>query len=256
MKVEEVQKNIEGGMKGIGNFIKRNPFIAIIAVIVVFFLVFLFARPRRREEVTAPQQLPQAQAMPVEVPVPMPVEVPVPKVIEKPIFIEPAVQPEPQIEEVYKEDVAWQEELAAQIDAIHDVLRDDRVEPVVEAVTEPTHEIKFDSEVLDYYADPQKYKREIMREDVIRPPRPRRDDKILTAEGEWEPVESVIARQRERYEDALARDDTKWADIVRRETEIALGHAVDWGKKDKKRAGRFDREKYRQRLRQRARRVR
>ena len=134
-------------------------------------------------------------------------------------------------EEIYEDIAARQQDLAAQIDAIHDVLRDDRVEPVVEPVTpvtEPTPEIKFDPQVLDYYADPQRYVKEIMREDVIRPPRPRRDDKILTAAGEWEPIQDVIARQRQRYEDALARGDTKWADIVRKETEIALGHRVDW----------------------------
>ena len=232
MKVEEVQKNIEGGMKGIGNFIKRNPFIAIIAVIVVFFLVFLFTRPgRRREEIAAPQQLPQPQAMPIEVPVPMPVEVPmpmpvevpVPKVIEKPIFIEPAQPEQPLVEEVYKEDIAWQEELAAQIEAIQDALRVDRVETV-----DPVIDVKVDPYVLDYYADPERYRREIMREDVFRPPRPRRNGLILTAAGEWEPIQDVIERQRRRHERALAEGRKQDAQLIRRETEIALGHRVDW----------------------------
>ena len=250
MKVEEVQKNVEGGIKGIGNFIKRNPFVAIIGVIVVIFLVFLFGRPRReREEVAAPQQLPQPQAMPVEIPVPMPVEVPVPmpvevpvhkiiekpipkpievpvpKVIEKPIFIEPPVQPDmkPQVDYEYRDDIAWKEEFAAQLDAIQDALRVDRVEAV-----DPVIDVKVDPYVLDFYADPQRYVKEIMREDVFRPPRPRKNGLILTAAGEWEPIEDVIARQKQRYKDALARGDIKWAEIVRRETEIALGHTVDW----------------------------
>jgi hypothetical protein len=235
MKIEEVQKNVEGGIKGIGNFIKQNPFVAIIGIIVVFFLVFLFARPRRErvtpqppaqpEVITKEVPVPKPIEVPVykeiEKPIPMPIEVPVPKIIEKPIFIEPPVQPDPEPQDVYRDDIAWKEEFAAQLDAIQDALRVDRVEDV-----DPV--IKIDPYMLDYYADPQRYVEEIMREDVFRPPRPRRNGLILTAAGEWEPVQDVIERQKQRYKDALARGDYKWADIVKRETEIALGHPVDW----------------------------
>ena len=253
MKVEEVGKQAERGMKGIGDFIKRNPFVAIIGVIIVIFLVFLFARPRRERVTPQPPAQPEVITkevpvpMPVEVPVykeiekpipipvevpvhkviekpiPMPVEVPVPKIIEKPVFIEPPVQPDPEPQEIYRDDIKWKEEFAAQLDAIQDALRVDRVEAV-----DPIIDVKVDPYVLDYYADPQRYVEEIMREDVFRPPRPRKNGLILTAAGEWEPVQDVIERQKQRYKDALARGDYKWAEIVMRETEIALGHPVVW----------------------------
>ena len=233
MKVEQVQNDVEKGIKGIGNFIKNNPLI-VVGVFVVVFLVFLFARPRREEKVE-PRQLAQPQPLqpaapklvevPVikEIPLPFPVEVPaVEKPNRKPNDEKPLEEPTEPLNNVYNWQegfAAWQEDITARIDAIDDALRDDRPDNVV---------LRVDPYVLDYYADPERYRREIMRKDVFRPPRPRRNGKILTAEGRWEPIESVIERQKRRFERVLAEGRRQDAELIRRETEIALGHELDW----------------------------
>ena len=52
--------------------------------------------------------------------------------------------------------------------------------------------------------------------------------RILTAERGFEAPEDVIARQRVRFDRAIARRDRAAADMVRRETELATGMRVGW----------------------------
>ena len=235
MKIEQVEKGIKRGISGIGGFIKQNPLI-VLGILALLFLVVLFTRPERRAEevIIKPKPEPKPERLQVDIPPVQPYNV------------------MPDIGFLFEDIIKRQELFAAEIAGIHDALRVDRVEAVepapepvvevveriIERVVEPANGrrddngrnnvIRFDPQIIDFYADPQRYKREIMRKDVIRPPRPRRRDKILTAEGRWERIEDVERRQRDRYERALAAGQKDWGELVRRETEIALGHRVRW----------------------------
>ena len=79
--------------------------------------------------------------------------------------------------------------------------------------------------VIWYEHDPEAYKQVILG--APRPGRVR-DGYVRVAAGHYEPVQDVLRRQRERFERALARGDYMWADIVRRETELALGKRLEW----------------------------
>ena len=256
MRVEQVQDNIEKGIRGIGSFIKNNPLV-VVGIFVVVFLVFLFTRPRRNEERVEPRQLAQPQTLqpaapkvvevPVikEMPLPFPVEVPADKKPDDEKLIDEPVEQTKNIFDWKEGFTAWQEDIAARIDALDDALRVDRPDNVV---------FRVDPYVLDYYADPERYRREIMREDVFRPPRPRRNGKILTAEGKWEPIDSVIERQKRRFERALVEGRRQDAELIRRETEIALGHKLDW-EQERQVARRVERRRHDRDRRNRARRA-
>ena len=60
------------------------------------------------------------------------------------------------------------------------------------------------------------------------PDRPVADGRILTAERGWETPQAVIARQRVRFDRAVARGDAAAAEMVRRETELATGVRTGW----------------------------
>ena len=236
MKLEQVGK----GISGIGEFIKRNPYIVILGVIILL-LFFLFTRPEkpRIEKNFAPQ--PPTPPEPPEPPVqhkveviPVPIPEP-PKIVKVPVPTEPPIQPVTapdtgimlekfgqkfgemmqNISVMFEDVIAHHEATIAQITELVDTIRVDRPDTV-------------HRRAIDFRENPQRYVEEIMREGVIRHPRPRKNGKILVADGRWEPEDKVIERQRRRYEEALARGDYKWAEIVRRETEIALGRTLEW----------------------------
>ena len=76
---------------------------------------------------------------------------------------------------------------------------------------------------------PEVYKEAILRAPIPdRPTREVRDGKIRVAAGHFEPIEDVIKRQRKRYDRARRAGQHKWAEVVRRETEIAIGRRLDW----------------------------
>lgn len=186
MRIEQVER----GISGIGGFIKQNP-LMVLGILALIFLVVLFARPERRAE----EAIPQAKH-------------------DKLAMVEPPIYPQNigalDIGYLFEDVIIRQEMLAAQIAGIHDALRADRVEPVI-----------------DYRVDPQRYVEQILGGAHI-PPRPRKNDKIWVAEGRWEPIDNVKKRQRQRFERALARGDKQTAEVVRKETELALGQRLVW----------------------------
>ena len=190
MKIEQVER----GISGIGNWVKNNP-LMVLGVIVLVFLVFLFARPERRAQEALPQ--PKHEPLPIEPPV----------ALQDVGALDIGV--------LFEDVIVRQEMLAGQVAALHDALRIDRPDQIIAGA-------------VDYRECPQRYIEYIFKEGIIRQPRPRKDDKILIAEGRWEPVDEVIRRQRKRYERALAEGRKEDAKLVRRETELALGHRVVW----------------------------
>ena len=62
MKIEQIEKTISGA----GNWVKNNPLI-VLGILVVVFLVFLFARPERRVEEALPQL--KQEPLPAEPPI-------------------------------------------------------------------------------------------------------------------------------------------------------------------------------------------
>ena len=184
MKIKEVEKSISG----VGNFIKQNPLI-VLGVIILIFFVYLFMKPETEEAIPQPKY--------------------------EPLPVEPPIQPNDvgllDIGYLFEDIISRQDLLSAQMATIHDALRLDRVEPVV-----------------DYRIDPENYIEQILREDNFISPRPRKNDKIWVAEGRWEPVQEVINRQRQRFENALAEGDKQMAKVIRKETELALGQRVEW----------------------------
>ena len=185
MRIEQIER----GISNVGSWVKNNPLI-VLGVLIIVFLVFLFARPERKAQEALPQ----------------------PK--QEPLPVEPPIHPQDvgvlDVGFLFEEVIVRQEMLAQQVAAIHDALRKDRVEPII-----------------DYREDPQRYAELVLGGAHI-PPRPRKNDKILVADGRWEPIDKVKKRQRQRFERALAEGRKQDAKLIQRETELALGQRMVW----------------------------
>ena len=261
MELEKVDDKISSAK----NFIKRNPVIVIIGIVVIVVLAFLIFRPRRDEravmiegypaippdegigggvavpdythlfgEVIAHQQaMGEAQLAMMEK---LKQEMRHDEQHDILYGIMDELQAQRELQEQHLEQLRqqeqeqWQqmmEQLRRQQDAFID--RWDRPpDPAPRPTPRPPDPaprpvLRFDP------ADPERYKRKILRAPIPdRPTREVRNGKIRVAAGHFEPIEDVIARQRERYERARARGDHRWAEVVRRETEIAIGRQLDW----------------------------
>ena len=260
-------EKVEDSVKGIGNTIKRNPLI-VVGIIGVVVLIFLFARPRRERVAIKGYPVPAFdQKMPDAVAVPAAGVADFRQAIEEVIArqeamgvaklaaIEGIIQQQEDLRRQYEkkkqtlqdllhrqqdefmrrqEDIGRRmQEMIERMERIqrHHVPIPDPIPtppPIPDPIptpppTPPRPRIRFDPR------RPEVYKEAILRAPIPdRPTREIRNGMIRTAAGHFEPIEDVIARQKERYKRARARGDHKWAEVVRRETEIAIGRRLDW----------------------------
>ena len=262
----ELQR-IDDKMNRVGNFIKKNPIIVIIGIVVIVVLVFLFFRRDERKAVMV-EGYPAAPEPPIGGGVAVPdyahlfgeviahqqamgeAQLAMMEKLKQEMRhdeqydilygIMDELQAQRELQEQHQEQLRQQEqeqwqqminELRRQQDLVDDRNRRDWDEDKPWRPGPPDRPDRPDRpRVLRFDpADPERYKREILRAPIPdHPTREVRNGKIRVAAGHFEPIEDVIARQKERYERARARGDHKWAEVVRRETEIAIGRQLDW----------------------------
>ena len=127
---------------------------------------------------------------------------------EEPREVQPAHEPLLDYGHLFEQIKQKQEMLGLQQKKVLDLLKAERLKVDPIGVYDPGR--------IDWYAlDPVEYKRRVLRQPI-------------GVGRVGEDVHEVIRRQRERYERALARGDLLWAEIVRRETEQAIGRRLEW----------------------------
>ena len=241
------------------NFIKRNPIIVIIGIVIIVVLAFLIFRPRRGERAvmlegypTAPKDnigggvsapdythlfaevIAHQQAMgeaQLEMMHKLNQEMQYDEQYDILYGIMDELQTQRELQEQHQEQLRQQEQnqwqqmmkqLRRQQNEVID--RPPAPEPVPTPIPRPPRPV-----VRYNPAEPEKYKSAILRAPIpSKPTREVRNGKIRVASGGFERIEDVIARQKKRYDKARGRGDHKWAEVVRRETEIAIGRQLDW----------------------------
>ena len=245
MELEKVDNKLNSAK----NFIKRNPVIVIVGIVVIVVLAFFIFRPRRDEravmiegypaippdegigggvavpdythlfaEVIAHQQaMGEAQLAMMEK---LKQEMRHDEQYDILYGIKDEMQAQRELQEQHMEQLRQQEqELWEQI--LDELRRQQNV--VIDRNRDGKNVLRFDP------ADPRTYKRAILRAPIPdRPTREYKNGKIRVAAGHFERIEDVIARQKERYKRARAKGQHEWAEVVRRETEIAIGRQLDW----------------------------
>lgn len=262
MELEKIDNKL-GSAK---NFIKKNPVIVIIGVVVIAVLAFLIFRPRRGERVVMLDGYPAAAPEPpigggvatpdythlfgeiiahqqamgeaqLEMMHKLKQEMQYDEQNEVIYGIMEELQTQRELQEQHQEQLRQQEQnqwqqmmeqlRRQQEEAIDRNRRDDDDIPwrpgPPDKPDRPRRTIRYNP------AEPEKYKRAILRAPIpSKPTREVRNGKIRVASGGFERIEDVIARQKKRYDKARGRGDHKWAEVVRRETEIAIGRQLDW----------------------------
>ena len=255
----ELQR-IDDKMNRVGNFIKKNPIIVIIGIVVIVVLVFLFFRRDERKAVMV-EGYPAAPEPPIGGGVAVPdyahlfgeviahqqamgeAQLAMMEKLKQEMRhdeqydilygIKDEMQAQRELQEQHMEQLRiqeqdhWQQILdelrRQQEEAIDKNRRDDDDKPWRPGPPPRPRVLRFDP------ADPRTYKREILRAPIPdRPTREYKNGKIRVAAGHFERIEDVIARQKERYKRAREKGQHKWAEVVRRETEIAIGRQLDW----------------------------
>ena len=255
MQIEKVEE----GAKRAGTFIKNNPLIIIIAIAVIA-LIFLFRRNGREEKEVIAEPIPPYEHLTP----PAGVGEQVGHLVEELAVRQEAmaVAKMQMIDRLFRQQEQRQAELLhGKMGIIERV--EQRIGELEEKIHEPRPEPLPPPPPIPWYipepqpipspppipypvptpppdgggrgviwfdpANPRRYKDAILRAPI--PDRPTREvinGKIRVAAGHFEPKHEVIARQKERYLRARREGRHEWAEVVRRETEIALGKRLDW----------------------------